>query len=129
MKILTVVSVTGRALIAALFILAGLAKAIGPQPFLQHMAEFGVPSFLLPAVIVLEIGCGVGLLIGWRVQYTAGALGAFCVLAAVIFHHDLGDKAERTLFLKDLAIAGGLLAMAAGAEAMRRARAHVDPAV
>jgi putative oxidoreductase len=128
MKILTVVSVTGRALIAALFILAGVAKAIGPQPFLHHMAEFGVPSFLLPAVIVLEIGCGVGLLIGWRLQYTAGALAAFCVLTAVIFHHDLGDKAERTLFLKDLAIAGGLLAMAAGAEAIRRARAQADPA-
>jgi len=37
-----------------------------------------------------------------------------------VFHHDLGDKAERSLFFKDLALAGGLLAMAAAAEQRRR---------
>jgi len=40
------------------------------------------------------------------------ALAAFCVATAFVFHLDLADKAERTLFFKDLAIAGGLLALA-----------------
>jgi putative oxidoreductase len=115
------VGVGGRALLAMLFILAGLAKVLGPQPFLQHMAAFGVPSFLLPAVIVLEVGAGVALLVGWRLRDAAGALGVFCLLTALVFHHDLGDKAERSLFFKDLALAGGLLAMAAAAEQRRRA--------
>ena len=113
------VEIAGRALLALLFILAGLAKAIGPQPFLQHMAAFGVPAFLLPAVVVLEIGAGVALLMGWRLREAAGALGLFCLLTALVFHHDLADKAERTLFFKDLALAGGLL-MAAAAEHKRR---------
>lgn len=112
--------VSGRALVALLFILGGLAKALGPQPFLEHMAAFGVPTFLLPAVIVLEIGAGIAVLIGWRLREAAGALAGFCLVAAVIFHHDFANKAERTLFFKDLAIAGGLLAMAAAAEAGRR---------
>src|SRR5438552_2939402 len=43
-----------------------------------------------------------------------------CLLTALVFHHDLGDKAERTLFFKDLALAGGLLAMAAAAAQKRR---------
>ena len=123
MNALTIVTVAGRALIALLFILAGIAKAIGPQPVLAQMAAFGVPGFLLPAVIALEIGGGLALLIGWRLREAAGALALFCIVAAVIFHHEFGKPAERTLFLKDPAIAGGLLAIAAGAEPARRARA------
>jgi putative oxidoreductase len=116
----SIVGVGGRALLALLFILAGLAKALGPQPFLQHMAAFGIPTFLLPAVVVLELGAGVALLLGRRLREAAGALGFFCLLTALVFHHDLGDKAERSLFFKDLALAGGLLAMAAAAEQKRR---------
>jgi putative oxidoreductase len=116
-----VVGVAGRGLLALLFILAGLAKVLGPQPFLQHMAAFGIPAFLLPAVIALEVGAGAALLVGWRLRDAAGSLSVFCLLTALVFHHDLGDKAERSLFFKDLALAGGLLAMAAAAEQRRRA--------
>ena len=115
MTIQTVAFVAGRALLAALFILAGIAKVLGPRPFLDHMAAFGVPGALLPAVIALELGAGIALLLGWRLTYAAGALAAFCVLTALVFHLNFGDKAERSLFFKDLALAGGLLAIAARA--------------
>jgi putative oxidoreductase len=36
-----------------------------------------------------------------------------------VFHLDLADKAERTLFVKDLAIAGALMVIAAGASQIR----------
>jgi 4,5:9,10-diseco-3-hydroxy-5,9,17-trioxoandrosta-1(10),2-diene-4-oate hydrolase len=117
------IATVGRALVAAIFIFAGVSKIVGPQPYLDHMQAFGVPAILLPAVIALEIGAGVTLLVGWRQRAAAGALGIFCLLTAVIFHHELGIKAERTHFFKDLAIAGGLLMTAANAEAVRRARA------
>ena len=110
-----IVMIAGRALLALLFILAGVAKVLGPAPFLAHMAQHNVPAPLLWGVIALELGCGLSLLIGWKLPYTAGALAGFCVLTAVIFHNDLSNKAERTLFLKDLAIAGGLAVVAAGA--------------
>jgi len=105
--------IVGRSLIALLFVLAGAAKILGPAPFIEHMVRFGVPTLLLPGVIALELGGGLWLLSGYRAGYAAIALGLFCVLTAGIFHHDLGDKAERTLFFKDLAIAGGLFVLAA----------------
>lgn len=117
-----IVTILGRALLAALFVPAGVAKIVGPKPFLEHMAQFGVPVFLLPAVIALELGGGLAILIGWRVREAAGALAIFCVLTAAIFHHQLSIKAETTLFLKDLAIAGGLFVLAASASARARTK-------
>jgi putative oxidoreductase len=107
--------IVGRALLALLFVLAGIAKILGPAPFLAHMSQRHTPGALLWGVIALELGGGLALLIGWRLPYTAGALAGFCVLTAAVFHSNLGDKAERTLFFKDLAIAGGLAVVAAGA--------------
>jgi uncharacterized membrane protein YphA (DoxX/SURF4 family) len=55
---------------------------------------------------------GLLILAGLFTRYSAAALGLFCVATAMVFHLDLADHAERTLFLKDLAIAGGLFALA-----------------
>jgi putative oxidoreductase len=117
-----IVTIGGRALVALLFILAGVVKVLNPKPFLEHMTHFGVPTFFLPAVIALEIGAGVATLIGWRIRDAAGALAIFCLMTAAIFHYQLWINTERTLFLKDLAIAGGLLVLAANAAALARAK-------
>ena len=112
---ITIVTIVGRSLLALLFVLAGAAKITGPQPFLDHMAAHHIPGGLLPAVIALELGAGLALLFGWQLSYAAGALAVFCVATALGFHLDLANKAERTLFVKDMAIAGALMVMAAGA--------------
>jgi putative oxidoreductase len=121
-----IVTIGGRALVAVLFVLAGAVKILSPKPFLDHMAEVGVPTFFLPAVIALELGAGLALMIGWRVRYAAGALAVFCVMTATIFHHQLGISAERTSFFKDLAIAGGLFVMAASAAVRVRTKASIS---
>ncbi len=111
----SVVTIAGRALLAALFILAGIAKISGPRPFLDHMATHHIPAVLLPAVIVLELGAGIAILLGWHLPFSAGALALFCLATAFGFHLDLANKAERTLFFKDLAISGALIVIAASA--------------
>jgi putative oxidoreductase len=108
-----VVATVGRAMLAGLFILAGVAKLLGHAPFLAHMDQFSVPRLTLPAVIALEIGVGAALLMGWHTPITAGVLSAFCVATAVVFHRQLGDRVKRTQFFKDLALAGALAALAA----------------
>ena len=102
----------GRGVLAALFILAGLNKILGPKPVLAHMAQEHVPGFLLPAVIVLEIGCGAALLAGWNAAIAAAILSAFCVATAIVFHRNFAERAERTQFFKDVALAGALAMIA-----------------
>jgi putative oxidoreductase len=82
-------------------------------------AAHHIPGLLLPLVIALEPGACASLLIGWQLPFAAGALALFCV-PALGFHLDLADKAERTLFIKDLAITGALMVIAAGASVQKQ---------
>jgi len=77
------------------------------------MEAMGVSPALLPAVIVLEIGGALALILGWQVRWAAAALATFSVVAAAIFHADLGDQMQMLLFTKNIALAGGLLVLAA----------------
>jgi putative oxidoreductase len=104
--------IAARSLMAMLFILAGVGKLVGPQPFIAHMTAHGLPGELLPLVAAFEIVAGIGVLIGWRVAWPAAALGIFCVATAFVFHLDWSSSAERSIFFKDLAIAGGLFCLA-----------------
>jgi len=103
----------GRILLAHIFILAGLSKLgagyAGTQGYMEAM---GVPGMLLPLVILLELGGGLALVIGHKTRLLAWALAAFSIVAAVIFHNNLSDQMQMILFMKNLAIAGGLLILA-----------------
>lgn len=112
---LMIATIAGRVLLAMLFVLAGIAKLTGPQPFAAHMAAHRLPTVLLPAVAAFELGTGLALLIGWQLPIAAGALALFCLATAFVFHLNFTEKAERTLFFKDMALAGALIVIAAGA--------------
>jgi putative oxidoreductase len=101
----------GRVCLAALFLPAGIVKFLGPQPFLIHMAAHGVPGALLPVVGAFEILAALALLTGFVLRPIAALAGIFCLLTAVVFHLDFADHVERSMFFKDLAIAGGLFAV------------------
>ncbi|MGB5538848.1 MAG: DoxX family protein [Gammaproteobacteria bacterium] len=104
---------TGRLLLSAIFIMAGITKIgafAGTQGYMESM---GVPGALLPLVIALEIGGGLALLLGWQARIGAFLLAGFCLLSALLFHADFGDPMQSILFMKNLAIAGGLLTLLA----------------
>ncbi len=65
-----------------------------------------MPGILLPLVIALELGGGLLLIVGFQTRWVALALAVFTVLASVLFH--VGDG-QMTMFLKNMAITGGLL--------------------
>ena len=105
---------TGRVLMSAIFILAGISK-IGAYAGTQgYMESMGVPGILLPAVILLELGGGLAVLVGWQTRMAAFLLAGFSVLSALIFHANLGDQTQSILFMKNLAMAGGFLFLVAG---------------
>jgi len=102
----------GRLLLASIFILEGWRKLRGYEAATAYMTRFGVPGALLPAVIALELGCGLMIAVGWRTRLAAAALAVFCVLAAFLFHTNVADRNQLLHFEKDLALAGGLLVLA-----------------
>lgn len=108
-----ILTLVGRVLLSAIFILAGWEKIVGYEATLQYMQAFGVPGVLLPLVIVAELGGGLAILFGVLSRWAALALAGFCIVAALLFHANFADSVQQVLFLKNLAIAGGLLFLAA----------------
>ena len=91
------------------------------------MQAFGLPGWLLPFAIALELGGGLLVIAGLYTRVAALALAVFCVATAVIFHNKFGNRNELLHFEKDLAIAGGFLVLAArgaGAWALDALRAR-----
>ncbi|MTI63958.1 DoxX family protein [Methylophaga sp.] len=103
-------SLTGRVLLSAIFISAGASKLgagyAGTQGYMESM---GISGALLPLVIATEILGGLAVLLGFKTRIAAFLLAAFTLLAAVFFHFDFADQMQSILFMKNLAIAGGLL--------------------
>jgi len=105
-------SVIARVLLAHIFILAGMNKIMGYAGTQGYMESMGVPGMLLPLVILVEVGAGLAILVGWQTRLAAYALAGFTVVSAVIFHSNLGDQIQMIMFMKNFAIAGGLLLLA-----------------
>lgn len=102
----------GRLLLAAIFIIAGYGKIGGYAATQGYMEAMGVSGALLPLVIFVELGGGLAILLGLLTRYAALGLAVFCVASAVIFHSS-ADQVQQIMFMKNLAIAGGLLILVA----------------
>lgn len=104
-----IATLAGRAMLAAIFIVAGLGK-IGAYAGTQaYMESVGVPGIMLPAVIGLEVVGGIAILIGFQARASAALLAGFTLLAAILFHSDFSQQMQSILFMKNIAIAGALL--------------------
>ncbi len=102
-----------RVFLGHIFLLAGLSKMGAYEGTQGYMDAMGVPGALLPLVILLEVGCGLAIIAGWKTRWTAIALAAFSVISAAIFHNNFGDQTQMIMFMKNIAIAGGFLLLAA----------------
>jgi putative oxidoreductase len=119
---------TGRTLIAAIFLISGVGKIAGYSGTVAYMEAMGVPGALLLPTIVLEIGGALAIIAGWWTKPVALALAAFSLVAGILFHGNFADQMQQIMFLKNVAIAGGFLFLAtsgAGGWSLdaRRARA------
>lgn len=107
-------TLAARILLALIFIIAGWGKlGAGYAGTQQYMASMGVAGALLPLVIFAELGGGLGILFGALTRLAAGGLAVFCILSALFFHTDFANQMQFIMFMKNLAIAGGMLALVA----------------
>ncbi len=119
-------ALVGRILVAAIFVLSGLNKMGDFAGTSAMMGSVGLPmaESLLVATILIEVVGGLMIIIGWQTRYAAAALFLFMIPVTAVFHNPWavadGAAAQQQMihFLKNLAIAGGLLnLMAFGAGA------------
>lgn len=112
----------GRLLLALIFILSGLNKITTFATFSEGLAAGGLPAAQILSVlaIVLELGAGLALAIGFQGRLAALGLVLFTVVATAIAHRfwEVADPAaqqmQMIMFLKNVAIIGGLLHVWAG---------------
>ena len=110
----------GRVLIALLFVPAGFGKIAGFAGVVGYIGAVGLPLPQLGAVIAIavELGLGLLLLVGYKTRIVSIILAVFTVATAVFFHNYWAMPADKAyinqlMFFKNIAIAGGLLAIAA----------------
>lgn len=101
----------GRIMLALLFILAGWDKIPGFEGTAAYMAAKGLPmvEVLLVLTIIIELGGGLLILLGWQARWAALIIFLFLIPVTVIFHPFWADPGEFNVFFKNLAIMGGML--------------------
>jgi putative oxidoreductase len=104
------VLLVARCLVAGLFLWSGIGQVQGYDETAAFMIHSGVMSNLLPIAVFIEMAGGILLIAGYRMRLTVLVLASFCVVTALLFHANFFDHQQMFHFLKNCAIAGGLLA-------------------
>lgn len=102
-----------RVAIGAMFLVAGYGKIVGYAGAVAYMAKLGIPapSLVAPVVLVFELAVGLALVLGVKTRLAALGVAAFCVATAVLAHWNFADPNQLNNFLKNIAIAGGAVAL------------------
>ncbi|WP_428517182.1 DoxX family protein [Roseovarius sp.] len=100
----------GRALIAVLFLAGAVQKAVAPEQGMALLGNLGLPGALIWPALVFNAVAGLALLLGWATRWVALALAAYCMVTS-IFHFQPEDGWQMSIFVKNWAVAGGLLVL------------------
>ena len=111
----------GRVLLGLYFLLPGISKIPTYGDTIEYMLLHYIPlaSILLPITIVLQVGLGAILIIGYRIKESAIVLAALTIFINIGMHDfwneypntDSGHETQN--FVKNLAIFAGLLVLSA----------------
>ena len=108
-----IIEAFGRILISSLFLIEGIRKFFFQEETIMYMEEYGVPEILFFPSVILEILFPILLIIGYKTRFSASIMALFTLTVALIFHTNFENQMELIIFLKDIAIAGGFLIIAA----------------
>ncbi|HTM81109.1 DoxX family protein [Asticcacaulis sp.] len=107
--------VFGRVLLAVLFVMSGISKLTDPAGTIGyiHSAGLPLPNIAYGIALTVELLGGILLIVGYRTRLVALILAVFTVAAAIGFHAHFADQNQMIHFMKNIAIAGGLLQIVA----------------
>jgi putative oxidoreductase len=101
-----------RLLMSSLFIWDGILQLRSPSDSAQYFADLHVPApdVAIWISIVIHLGGGVALLVGFMTRWAAGLLALLCIGTAFGVHLPAGSPAhDVVMFYKNLVMAGGFL--------------------
>lgn len=104
--------VVARVLMGFIFVMAGINKITGFDGTAQYMAGAGLPmvNILLVLTIIIELGGGLMVVLGYRAREAALVIFLFLIPVTLVFHPFATDGIS---FMKNMAIMGGMLMVAA----------------
>jgi len=108
-----IIEAIGRILLSSLFLIEGVRKFFFQEETIMYMEDYGVPEILFFPSIILEVLFPILLIIGYKTRFSASIMALFTLTVAIIFHTNFENQMELIIFLKDFAIAGGFLIIAA----------------
>ena len=105
----------GRILMCLLFVMGGWGKLLHPEATQATFASHNMPMVQAAWVlaVIVELGGGLALLFGLFTRPVGFVLAVWCILTALIGHANLADRNQEIHFLKNMAMAGGFLYVAA----------------
>jgi putative oxidoreductase len=120
-------ALAGRILLALIFLQSGIEKITAYSMVLGYMTKAGLPfpQILLVASAIVEIGCALALITGWKARMGALGLVIWMIPVTLIFHNPAAGQEAMIHFMKNVAITGGLLMVFAagpGAWSLGRSR-------
>ncbi len=115
-----VMPLIGRILISIVFLLSGAVKLMSWSMVASMMASKGFPiaTAMLAGAVIVEVLGGLCLLLGFKARIAAFILFLYLIPATLVFHNFWAMQGEMRMdnqghFLKNVAIMGGLLMVAA----------------
>jgi putative oxidoreductase len=105
----------GRIAMSVIFILAGWGKLLVPAATQAMLASHHLPMVQLGWIlaVVVELGGGLAILLGILTRPVGLVLAIWCVATALIAHTNFADRNQEINFLKNMAMTGGFLYVAA----------------
>lgn len=103
--------IAGRVLLALLFLAGAGQKWISPETAMGLLAKLGWPQWLVWPAMLYNALAGLALLAGFAIRWVAISLAVYCMVTSV-FHLQPDNDWQISIFVKNWAIAGGLLVLA-----------------
>ena len=106
-----IVELFGRIFISVLFLVEAIRKFLNPDMSMIYMSDHGVPEILFYPSLAFELVLPLLLIAGYKTRFVSFLLALFVLAVTLIFHghHIVESDMQLTIFLKNIAIMGGLL--------------------
>jgi len=109
------ITLASRIFLSLIFILSGVGKITSPYATIGYITSVHAPfpEVAYAIAVIIELGFGLALLFGFKAKLSATVIAVFTLAAAFLFHTDFTNQIQTIMFLKNIAIIGGLLQIVA----------------